>query len=311
MTARRFATSIALVALAVAALAPGRAVADDALRVDLFAYDTSDDAWVTRSAVSWLYHYEGEEEYQGIEGEHWRGSVAGRGALAPHDAVDRDRAYFRFAHRNDHWLWTGRVGSDGHTAMGSLSVVHDVPRRLELFLERDMVETPQGLEGLYYTYGGAAIDLPMGKGGRHTLTLLGGLQDFGDGNLREHARLRWSSVLVSDWGLSAQLHVRAFRDSDADRSDYYSPRWFAEAIPTLQLRRFRGGWMWLARAGVGRQRDSETGWHQARRAELSVTSPASQQGWHLSAGLLATDTPFASGKSERYRQLSFELTKRF
>lgn len=303
--------TIAALALSAATAFACDARADEALRANLFANDSNDGTWVTHTGLTWLYGYQGSEDYQGIEAEDWRGIVAGRDAPVPQEVVDRQRVYFRFAHRDQAWLWSGRVGSDGHAALGSLSVVHDVPRRLELFAERDMVETPKGLDGLYFTYAGAAIDLPVGRGDRHTLTLLGGLQDFTDGNLREQARLRWSSVLVPDWGLSAQLPVRSFHDSRPGESDYYSPRWFVEAIPTLQIRRFRGGWMWLGRAGLGWQRDSGTNWHSARKFEFSVTSPDSQQGWHLVAGVLVTDTPVASGKSENYRQLSVELTRRF
>ena len=309
MMKNRPALSFALLALACLASTPSRA--DDALRTDVFAHDANDGTWVMRTGLTWLYRYEGLEDYQGIEVEQWRGNVTSNDSGLPGDVVERQRAYFRFAHRNEDWVWSGRVGSDGHTLLGSVSSVHDVPRRLEFFAERDMVETPQGFDGLYYTYAGAAIDLPIGKDDRNTVTLLGGVQDFTGDNLRTHLRARWSTVLKPEWGLSAQLNVRSFHDSHPGEADYYSPEWFVEAIPALQLRRFHGGWMWLARAGVGRQRDSQSDWHAARRAELSVTSPASAKGWHLSAGFLFTDTPIGSGKSSDYRQFSFEATRSF
>jgi hypothetical protein len=295
-------------ALALVWLAPARA--DDALRTDVFAYDTGDGTWVSRTGLTWLYRYAGLDDYRGVELEHWRGNVTSDGVADGPGTVERQRAYFRFAHPDGDWRWTGRLGTDSHTALGSLSAVHEVRRRAEFFAERDMVETPQGLDGLYHTYAGAAVDLPYGKDDRQVLTLLGGAQVFSNDNIRAHLRLRWSGVLNPGWGLSAQLSFRAFHDSNPGDADYYSPRWFVEALPTLQLRRFRSGWMWLARAAVGRQRDAASDWHTARRVELSVTSPATRKGWHLSAGLLATDTPIGSAKSD-YRQFSFEAVKQF
>ena len=63
------------------------------------------------------------------------------------------------------------VGTNGETVLGSLSVHNDARIRQEYFIERDRLETAQGLDqDLYSTFAGAAFDLPVDE--RNTLTAL-------------------------------------------------------------------------------------------------------------------------------------------
>lgn len=92
------------------------------------------------------------------------------------------------------------------------------------------------------------------------------MQDFGGDNLRLHARGNVIHTLSDRHGLSAQLRVRYFHDSHANESDYFAPGWHAQAIPTLQVRRFVNGWRYAVAAGYGAQRDADTSWRPARSA---------------------------------------------
>jgi hypothetical protein len=275
----------------------------EAIRTDLFASDAADDTWLVRSGATWLYRYDDATHYRGIEVERLRLHVPGR---APED---RDRAYWRFADGRGEWTWQGRVGTDGETVLGAASLVHEVLRRQEFFIERDLVETRQGLDGLHHTFVGAAFDWPVGDGERQVATTLIGVQDFDGGNVRGHARARYTLVLSPRLGVSAQLRARAFHDSAPGSADYYSPRWFAEVVPMLQWRRFHHGWRWQAAAGVGRQRDASSHWRPARHVEFSVTSPARARDWHLRVAALYSNAPTANGEAYGYRQVMVEVVK--
>lgn len=292
-------------ALALLLLVAPLAQAGEGMRADFFASDAADDTWLVRSGASWLYRYEGPHDYRGVGVERLRLHVPGG------DAVDRDRAYFLFADGRGDWTWDGRVGGDGHTVIGNASLVHDVPKRQEFFVERDLVETRRGLEGLHHTFVGAAFDQPIGEADRQVATWLVGVQDFDGGNVRGHLRGRYTAVLSPRLGLSAQLRARAFHDGTPGQADYYSPRWFAEVMPVLQWRRFRAGWRWQVAAGVGRQRDSASGWRPARHAEFSVTSPETKRDWRLRVAGVVSNAPTADGGAYGYRQVSVEFVKGF
>jgi hypothetical protein len=95
------------------------------------------------------------------------------------------------------------------------------------------------------------------------VTLVGGVQEFTGDNVRTHLRANFVHVLKPEASLSLQLRTRYFRNSDPREYDYYSPRWYAQAVPILQLRRFSNGWRYLVAGGVGVQRDSESKWRRS------------------------------------------------
>jgi hypothetical protein len=134
--------------------------------------------------------------------------------------------------------------------------------RKELFVEREIVETPLGISrGIYYTFAGAAIDLPADD--RNIFTAFAGIQDFTGDNVRFHVRGSYVHVVKPEWGLSAQLRGRYFRSTAPGEFDYFSPRWYAEVLPVLQMRRFVSGWQLLGAAGYGAQRDSASKWRSS------------------------------------------------
>lgn len=297
--------ALRLLLLLTLALVSTPVAAQGAAHVDVFASDDADDTSVTKIGLTLDYRFEDIERYRGVKLEQVRIRPLGQ------PAWQDQRLYYRFADRNDLWLWNGQVGTDGDTVLGNASLVRDTPRRQEYFVERDILETPRGVDGLYYTFVGAAYDLPLDADGHRQLTALVGVQDFTGDNVRMHLRGRYIATLVPEWGLSAQLRVRAFHNSDPFEFDYYSPRWFAEALPVVQVRRFRSRWMYSAALGWGWQRDSESGTRSARLVEAAITSPRNGRDWYLRATATYTNTPTNAGQSYGYRQLMVEWIRPF
>lgn len=268
-----------------------------------FHSSDADGTDVTRTALDLDWTHTDREHYQGLSLERARFRPSGQRAVAD------ERLYWRFA-GGDAWKWTGRVGSDGHSVLGSAAIHNEAPRRQEYFLEREIIETPIGLQDrLYSTYLGAAFDTPLGE--RDLLTTVVGVQTFDGDNVRLHYRGTLVHTLSETHGLSAQLRVRGFHDSVANEADYFAPGWYAQAIPTLQVRRFVNGWRYAVAAGVGTQRAADTSWRPARLFEASVTSPADADDWSFKAGFLYTNTPGNSGAGYAYRQFNVSLGRTF
>jgi len=274
-----------------------------AVGTDLLFSTDAEDTSVVKAGLNFDLRHKGPEQYLGVRvekawfkplGEHWRG---------------RERAYVRAADSLGGWKWNATVGTDGDTVLGS-AAIHDEARfRKELFVEREILETPEGLtRGIYYTFAGAAIDLPANE--RNVLTLVGGLQEFTGDNLRTHLRANFVHVLKPEAGLSLQLRTRYFRNSDPNEYDYYSPRWYAQAVPILQLRRYSNGWRYLLAGGVGVQRDSESKWRRSSYLNAQVTTPP-KRGWAGTAAFLFSETPSTTGQGYKYMQLNVGLTRAF
>lgn len=270
-----------------------------------FYSSDADGTEIAKTALDLDFRHLDSEHYQGLSLELAQFRPFGQPWVQDH------RAYFRFADSNDRWKWNGRIGSDGNTVLGSASIHNEDARRQEYFVEREIVETPLGLQrGLYSTDVGGAWDLPFDE--RNVLTTVLGVQDFSGGNVRLHYRGNFIHVVNPDWGLSAQLRVRYFHDSAPNQFDYYSPSWYAQAIPTLQVRRFVSGWRYMAAAGYGVQTDSAaSSWHPARLLEASVTSPKDGHDWVFNAAFTYTNTPVNGGFTYDYKQFMLSVGRSF
>ena len=234
-----------------------------AIGTDTFFSADADGTDVLKEGLNLDWSYRGPEDYLGVRlekawfrplGKSWNG---------------RNRVYVRAADTLGKWKRNATVGTDGHTILASADLHDEASFRKELFLEREILETPEGLKHpIYYTFGGAAIDLPADD--RNVVTLVGGLQEFTGRNLRTHLRANFVHVLKPDWGLSLQLRTRYFRDSVPHEFDYYSPRWYMQAVPVIQLRRFTnsGPAAWASKRTIaprGGGRATSTRRCQARR----------------------------------------------
>lgn len=274
-----------------------------AVSTDVFASTDADSTDVYRAGINLDLDYKGEERLLGLRYEQaWYKPLGQR-------TRTRERAFLRYADRGGHWAWTSQVGTDGHTAIGSVGIHNNAKFRQEFFVERDIVETSRGVdEGIYYTFAGAAIDLPVDS--RNSMTVVGGIQEFTGKNVRLHARGTFTHVVKPDWGLSMQLRSRYYRSSHPREFDYYSPRFYLQVLPVVQMRRYSAGWRYMLAAGLGGQKDAGTDWTQSRFAAAEVTSPSDTRGWFVKASAQYSNTPLRTGIYD-YGQLTVSLGRKF
>lgn len=274
-----------------------------AATLDVFASTDADDTEVVRTGVNLDWSHAAEDRYQGIRLEKAWFTPLGQ------ETTGFERAYLRYADKSDDKSWAVQVGTDSHTVLGSANVAVGQRWRKELFVERDILETPRGVtEGIYYTFVGAALDMPLSR--RDTLVLVTGVQEFTGTNERLHLRGTYVHVVKEDWGLSAQLRGRYFRSTEPGEFDYFSPRSYAEVLPVLQMRRFSNGWRFLVAGGYGAQHTTGEGWRAARYANAQASSPLSRP-VQLKASLVYSNTPVGNGAVYDYLQGSLAVTTLF
>lgn len=300
-----------LAAGALLAAMPGAAFAQDGDRhelrpgvgIELFAATDADDTDVVKLAARALLDYEDSEHYRGVMLEQAWFTPFGQ------KTRKRERAYLDVADGFGGWRWSARLGTDGHTVLGSANL-HRQDWSQEFFVEREIIETPMGLErGIYYTFAGASADLPLDE--RNLFTVMAGLQEFTGRNERLHLRANYVHVVKPDWGLSAQLRARYYHSTEPGEFDYYSPRDYVQLLPTVQLRRFHKGWEYRVQAAYGAQHATRSGWSDSRYADLLAVSPRSADGWEVRAEVTYSNTSPASGPNYDYVSGRFTLAKAF
>ena len=241
--------------------------AGPAAGVELWTSDDSDKTSVVKLLGRALWQFDGPEQYQGIDLERAWFSPEGQHVRT------QTRVYVDLAGgKGSPWQWATRIGTNGDTILGSASV-RSSDWSKELFVEREVVETPRGLDqGIYYTFAGASADLI--SRGADTFNALAGIQKFTGRNDRFHLRATYVHVLEPKLGLSLQLRARYFHSTVPGEFDYYSPRDFVQLIPVVQVRRHsHSGWMYLVAVGYGAQKATASSWQAARLADLRVESP--------------------------------------
>ncbi|HEX5693730.1 MAG TPA: hypothetical protein VFY00_03815 [Arenimonas sp.] len=269
---------------------------DPALRAEGFISSDSDGNDVQRTSLGWDFSRRDIEHWWGLRVE--RARFSGDGWRST-----EERLFLRAAGGEGGWRWQGEAGTNGDDLLGSASVHSTDERRKEFFIQRDVLETRQGVEeGLVHTYVGGAIDVPLS--GRWTATGLVGLQDFGGDNLRRHLRGNLIYVVAPEQGLSLQLRLRQFNDSDPGEADYFAPGRYRQALGVVSMRRFFGGYQLRATAGYGRQDFTGAGSQPSRLLELDVQTPK-DRGHFLRATAGYTDAPgdgasLGTGYSYRY-----------
>ncbi|MXO48739.1 hypothetical protein GRI69_10775 [Erythrobacter vulgaris] len=274
---------------------------------EVFYSSDSDDTEIVRAAIDLDISNRGEDRRYGIRVEKAWYDPSATGTR------ERERVFLRAADISGDWNWSALVGTDGDTIIGSASVHDNSPWRKEAFVERDIVATPRGLdEGIYSTFAGAALDIPADDS--NVFTVLGGVQEFTGDNVRLHARANFVHVVDEQLGLSAQLRTRYFHSSDPNEFDYYSPRYYVQALPVIQMRRFVERWELVGVVGVGAQRDATSDWKRSDFLNLRVRSPKNDENWQLHADLTYTNQPgdsAISGSDYSYFQTRFGLMRRF
>lgn len=262
--------------------------------VEVWASNDSDGTSVFKLVGRALWNFEGRDKFAGIAIEDVRFSPA-RGEVR-----EDSRFYLDLAdHIGPDWRWQARVGTDGDTILG-----HAELRRTDwshsLFIEREIVETDQGLtRGIYYTFAGASADIAIDDG--NTLALTAGVQEFTGDNERLHLRGRFIHALDTEAGLSAHIDARYYHSTTPGEFDYFSPRNFVRVLPILQLRRHDdSGWMFLAAGGLGLQHSTGNDWSLARLAQARLESPANARKLRAFAEILYTNDSISGGTDYDY-----------
>lgn len=279
--------------------------AGTALRPEMFVSSDSDGATTLRQSMGW--------DLQRRDIEHWWGLRAERARFSrPGWRESATRLFVRGAGGEGDWRWQAEAGTDGEALLGSASLISTDTARKEFFLERDVLETREGLRlGRVHTYAGAALDWPLA--GRWSVNGLVGLQDFGGENLRRHLRGSLVYTLAPEQGLSLQLRLRQFDDSEARELDYFAPGRYRQALGVVQLRRFVGGYQWRIVAGWGRQSFTGGQDQASRMLELDFQTPK-DRGHYLRASAGISDAPAAGaagGEGYRYRYARVEAVWAF
>lgn len=270
---------------------------------ELFTSTDSDNTDVIKLMGRVAWKYDRSDRYRGVAVE--------RAWFRPQGQYTRAdlRIYADFADvLGDKWFWKARMGTDGHTWLGSANLrAKDWSK--EIFLEREIVETPRGVDdGVYYTIVGASFDIPVSK--RDLFTAMAGVQEFTGNNERLLARGSYVRVLDPDLGLSAQLRARYFHSTAPGEFDYYSPRNFVQFLPVVQMRRFtKSGWMILGAVGYGAQRGTGSRWQSARLADLRVESPHTKREFSLFGQLQYSNNSLSGAGNYHYLMARFGLTK--
>lgn len=279
--------------------------------IDLQTYYSSDKAGFDtfKQLADLDFDYRDPEHYLGLAAQYAR-------YQGPDFRTSYQRGYLRYADSHDNgdgtsWKWNAMLGGDGHTWLGNAEIYRERAdgTRDDVFLERDIVETRDGTaRNLYYTLLGVAEDFTFTP--RWSVTGSLAVQDFTGDNTRTIFKGRLVYALVEDWGLSAQLRTRWFHDSHPYEYDYFSPRWYGEWIPTLQLRRFYGGNQFLVALGYGRQRTSDSGWTATKLAEIGWTSPK-RGAWYAKISAGYTNIPINTSYAYSYRYINAQLVLPF
>jgi hypothetical protein len=153
--------------------------------------------------------------------------------------------------------------------------------KAELMLNRDRVETQNSLNnGIYYTMGAASIEQQVVE--RVTAIAMLGNMYFSDTNTRPMVRAKLIYDLVPDYGVTAQLRYRQYRDTNTTvLNNYFNPDHYSETMIAFGARKRLSGWMLSGTAGVGRQKVSQDPSTTTQLYELAATSPVASNDYYF------------------------------
>jgi len=172
--------------------------------------------------------------------------------------------------------------------------------RAEVFLSRDRVETQNSINnGIYYTLGGLSLEQQLSD--RLVGILTAGNMYFSDSNTRPFFRVRAIYDVFPEYGITAQLRYRQYRDTNTNvPNNYFNPDNYKEAMAAVGLRRFVNGWRLAALLGFGRQQVNQDPSTGTQLIELNATSPhygpifsRTRLGYNKSAGFQGPDYAYS------------------
>lgn len=179
--------------------------------------------------------------------------------------------------------------------------------KAELMINRDRVETQNSLNnGIYYTLGAASIEQQILE--RLSAIVLAGNMYFSDTNTRPIIRARLVYDLVPDYGLTAQLRYRQYRDTNtAVPNNYFNPSTYNETMVAFGMRKRIEGWMLSGTAGVGRQTVNQDLSTTTQLYEIAVTSPIASNDYYFKTRAGYGKSAGFQGPNYFYRFLMGEL----
>ena len=153
--------------------------------------------------------------------------------------------------------------------------------KAEVILNRDRVETQNSLNnGIYYTLAAASVEQQVLE--RLTAIAMVGNMYFSDTNTRPIVRAKLIYDLVPDYGLTAQLRYRQYRDTNTNvANNYFNPSTYNETMIAFGARKRISGWMLSGTAGVGRQTVNQDPSTTTQLYELAATSPVASNDYYF------------------------------
>jgi hypothetical protein len=153
--------------------------------------------------------------------------------------------------------------------------------KAEVIVNRDRVETQNSLNnGIYYTLGGVSVEQQVFE--RLTAIVMGANMYFSDTNTRPIVRAKLIYDLVPNYGLTAQLRYRQYRDTNTNvANNYFNPSTYNETMIAFGVRKRISGWMLSGTAGVGRQTVNQDPSTTTQLYEFTATSPVASNDYYF------------------------------
>ena len=179
--------------------------------------------------------------------------------------------------------------------------------KAELMLNRDRVETQNSLNnGIYYTLGAVSVEQQILE--RLAAIVMAGNMYFSDTNTRPIVRAKLIYDLVPDYGLTAQLRYRQYRDTNTNvPNNYFNPSTYSETMIAFGMRKRIDGWMLGGTAGVGRQTVNQDPSTTTQLYELSATSPVASNDYYFKTRAGYGKSAGFQGPNYFYRYIMEEL----
>jgi hypothetical protein len=179
--------------------------------------------------------------------------------------------------------------------------------KAEVMLNRDRVETQNSLNnGIYYTLGAASVEQQLVE--RLSAVVFLGNMYFSDTNTRPTVRAKLIYDLVPEYGLTAQLRFKQFRDTNINvPNNYFNPDHYSETMIAFGARKRIEGWMISGTAGVGRQKVSQDPSTTTQLYELALASPVASNDYYFKTRAGYGKSAGFQGPNYFYRYVMEEL----
>lgn len=221
---------------------------------DYFHSNDSDAVTIQRVGVGYLWEYNGPQKNTGVISHYINYSGPGwnvEGAQVGTTFKRLNPSGWLIGEINATTLNTNYSNITGLISKGWFLSEH---ANIEVFVERDYVDTQQGTEqGIITTNVGAAGDYDYNN---ILTTVYVSNQHFTDDNNRFHARIGLGYIFTNDGNryLDFQAKYRYYEDSNAYTGNYFNPNSFQEILFGPTFRVGVNGWTLGGFAGYGPQR---------------------------------------------------------